>query len=48
MILMTTKEIFYDNQFRVWIGLIYDQERNQVGDCEYFPTQDLAKKWMSE
>jgi hypothetical protein len=43
---MMTKEIFYDRQFRCWIGVILDKEGNQVGDCEYFPTKDLARKWM--
>lgn len=42
------KEIYYDRQFRVWVGLIFDQERNQVEECEYFPTKKFARDWMLE
>ena len=43
-----TKEIYYDRQFRVWVGLIFDHNKFQVGDCEYFPTKKLAKFWMTK
>jgi len=43
-----SKEIYYDRQFRVWVGLILDHKGHQVGDCEYFPTKKFAKYWMIE
>ena len=42
------KEIFYDRQFRVWIGVVKDEDGNQVFDCEYFYSKETAKAWKSE
>jgi hypothetical protein len=42
------KKIYYDHQFRVWVGLILDWNEFQIGDCEYFATKKLAEDWMLE
>lgn len=39
------KEIFYDHQFKVWVGVVLNSDDYQVRDCEYFPNKQLALQW---
>lgn len=46
---MTTyKHIFFDRQFRVWVGVNQNLRGDQIGDCEYFPNKKLATEWKQK
>ena len=42
------REIYYDRQFRVWVGLTKDENGDQVGDCEYFGNRQQAEEWLKD
>lgn len=42
------KEIFFDRQFRVWVGVVTNLRGDQVGDCEYFGNKQLAVSWKAK
>lgn len=42
------KEIFFDRQFRIWVGVIINLNGDQVGDCEYFGNKQRAVAWKSK
>jgi len=42
------KEIFYDRQFRVWVGKVTNLKGDQIGDCEYFPNKIQALEWKAK
>lgn len=37
-------DIFKDDQFKLWVVRIVDDEGNQVGDCEYAQLKREAKQ----
>ena len=41
------KEIFYDRQFRTWVGRYTNLKGDQIGDCEYFGNKQLAQAWKN-